>query len=377
MRYGAAVHGAGDVSTQHINAYLHNPHTKIVAISSRREESSRRLAKMCGLQDVKIYTDYQKLLDDPEVDIISICTPQHLHSSETVLAAQAGKHLLIEKPVAVNLPELHRMRDAVKKAGVKTVVGFVLRWNGVIETVKNLLTKDFFGNIFYVETDYQSHAWEPVAERWEWIRSRETGISPFLLAGVHAIDMARWLSDKRPQGASNIVEVISYSGGYRKGRTLPPFEYDVKRYTGHGATNMTVPPLEFDGLEIMLVKFDNGALGKISTNFDVIMPYNFVWQIFGDKGTCKRNMIWSKELPGQTDWLPIKGNMPDSAAVGTHPFQDEIDHLIECIRTNQESYCNLENAVNTHEAAFAALLSRAEGNKPVKLPLSGNAKTEN
>jgi len=367
--YGAAVHGAGDVATQHVSAYLHNPYTRIVAISSKREESARRIAKMYGLNDVKIYTDYRKLLDDPDVDIISICTPQHLHSSETILAAQARKHLLIEKPAAVSLPELHRMRAAVKVAGVKTVVGFVLRWNGVIETVKNLLAKNFFGNVFYVETDYQSFAREPVAERWEWMRSKVTGMSPFLLAGVHAIDMARWLSDNRADGMSNIVEVISYSGGYRKGRTLSPFQYDVKRYTGHSATNITVPPLEFDGLEIMLVKFDNGALAKISANFDAIMPYNFVWELYGDKGTCKRNMMWSKEFPGQTNWMAIRGNMPDSAAVGTHPFQDEIDHLVECIRTNQESHCNLENAINTHEAAFAAIISRAEGNRPVKLPL--------
>ena len=367
--YGAAVHGAGDVSTQHVSAYLHNPYTKIVAISSKREESAQRLAKMYELNDVKIYTDYQKLLDDPDVDIISICTPQHLHSSETVRAARAKKHLLIEKPVAISLPELYKMREEVNVSGVKTVVGFVLRWNGIIETIKNLLSKNFFGDIFYVETDYQSHAWEPVPDRWEWMRSKETGVSPFLQAGVHAIDVARWLSDKRPEGTAKIVEVTSFSGGYRKGRILPPFEYDVKRYTGHGATDLTVPPLEFDGLEILLVKFDNGALGKISTNFDVVMPYNFVWAIYGDKGTCKRNMVWSNELPGQTDWLTITGNMPDSAAVGTHPFQDEIDHLVECIRTGKESHCNLENSINTHEAVFAAMISRAEGNRPVKLPL--------
>ena len=285
-------------------------------------------------------------------------------------AAQARKHLLIEKPVAVNLSELRRMRDEVKKTGVKTVVGFVLRWNGVIETIKNLLTKNFFGKIYYVETDFQSYAWEPVAERWEWVRSKDTGVSPFLIAGVHAIDMARWLSDTRPEGTSNIVEVVSYSGGYRKGKVLPPLEYDVKRYTGRNATGMNVPPLEYDGLEIMLVKFDNGALGKISTNFDCIMPYNFVWEIYGDRGTCKRNMVWSKEFPGQTDWVPISGNMPDSAAVGTHPFQDEIDHLVECIRSNHESHCNLENAINTHEAAFAAIISRGEGSRPVRLPLT-------
>ena len=368
--YGAAIHGAGDVSVQHARAYLNNPHTKLVAISSRREESARRLADMIGLKDMKIYTDYGKLLDDPAVDIISICTPQHLHSNEVVRAAVARKHMIIEKPVAIDLAGLRAMRDAVRKARVKTVVGFVLRWNGVIETIKNLLSKNFFGDVYYVEADYQSHAWEPVAERWEWMRRRDTGVSPFLIGGVHAIDVSRWLAETEADKAANIVEVVSYSGGYRKGRSLPPFEYDVIRYTGRSGKGLLVPPLEYDGLEVALVKFENGAVGKVSTNFDAIMPYNFMWELYGDKGTCKNNKVWSKEFPGQNDWISLEGHMPDSAAVATHPFQAEIDHLIDCVIDDKESHANLDDAVNTHEAALAAIISRQEGNRPVHLPLA-------
>ena len=368
--YGAAVHGAGDVSVQHARAYLNNPHAKLVAISSRKEESARRLANLIGLKDVKIYTDYAKLLDDPEVDVISICTPQQLHSNEVVRAAEAKKHMIIEKPVAIDLAGLRATRDAVSKARVKTVVGFVLRWNGIIETIKNLLSKNFFGDVYYVEADYQSHAWEPVAERWEWMRRKETGVSPLLIGGVHAIDTSRWLAEMKPNKAANIVEVVSYAGGYRKGKVLPPFEYDVMRYTGRSGKGLLVPPLEYDGFEVALVKFENGAIGKISTNFDAIMPYNFMWEIFGNKGTCKNNRIWSNEFAGQTDWVCLEGHMPDSAAVGTHPFQAEIDHMINCITDDKESHANLDDAVNTHEAALAALISRQEGNRPVHLPLA-------
>jgi predicted dehydrogenase len=368
--YGAAVHGAGDVATQHVRAYLNNPHTKLVAISSRRLESARKLADMYGLKDIKLYTDFGKLLSDPDVEVLSICTPQQFHSEEVVQAAEAKKHIIIEKPVAIDLKSLHVMRDAVRKSRVKTVVSFVLRWNGVIKTIKNLLSKGFFGQVFLVETDYQSYAWEPVPERWEWMRTKQTGVSPFLVAGVHAIDTARWLADNTLDKAANIVEVVSYAGGYRKGKILPPFEYDVQRYTGRSGRDMLVPPLEYDGFEVMLVKFDNGALGKISTNFDVVMPYDFHWELYGDKGTCKQNRVWSEQFPGQTDWVQLQGDMPGSAAVGTHPFQQEIDHLVECIIDDKESHANLEDAVNTHESALAAIISRQEGNKPVKLPLS-------
>ncbi|MEM3608126.1 MAG: Gfo/Idh/MocA family oxidoreductase [Candidatus Bathyarchaeia archaeon] len=347
-KFGAAVHGAGWVATQHVKAYINNPHTEVVAISSRRESSAKNLANMYGLKEVKIYTDYDKLLDDPEVDIISICTPQHLHSEETVKAAEAKKHILIEKPVAIDLEGLKAMRDAVRKARVKTVVSFVLRWNPCIETVKSMIADDFLGDVYYVETDYQSHIsdwWSG----WDWARRKDIGVSSFLVAGVHALDMARWFAEKDRFKASNVVEVVAYADGWRKG--------------------LGEKPMEYDGLEVMLVRFENGVLGKVTSNYDVIMPYNFVWSVFGNKGTVKNNRVWSKKFPGQNDWVEIPAIMPDTAEVGHHPFQAEIDHFVDCILSDRESHCNLEDAVNTHEAALAAIISEKEDNRKVKLPL--------
>jgi predicted dehydrogenase len=346
--YGAAIHGAGWVSTQHVESYMNNPQTKMVAISSRKEQSARKLADMYGLKDVKIYTDYDKLIEDPDVDIVSICTPQHLHSEEVVKAAEVKKHIVIEKPAAISLEGLKAMRDAVRKNKVKTVVSFILRWNPIVETVKEMMANDFFGKVYYVEADYQSHIsdwWSG----WDWARRKEIGVSSFLVAGVHSIDVARWLAETNRYKATNITEVVGYAGGYRKDKETPPMEYD--------------------GLEVILVKFDNGVLGKISSNYDVIMPYNFVWNIFGDKGTCKNNRVWSKKFPGQNDWVTIPGIMPDTAEVSHHSFQNEIDNIVECITENKESYLNLEDAVNTHEAAFAAMISYKEENRVVKLPL--------
>jgi len=275
-------------------------------------------------------------------------TPHNLHSEEAVKAANAKKHIVIEKPVAIDLEGLKTMRDAVRKARVKTVVGFVLRWNPMIETIKSMLADDIFGKVFYVDLDYQSHisSWW---RGWEWGRKKEVGVSSFLLGGCHSLDMSRWLAETDSTKTANITEVVAYAGGYRKGKEMPPLEYD--------------------GFEVMLVKFDNGVLGKVSSNYDVIMPYNFVWNVFGDKGTCKNNRVWSKKFPGQNDWVTIPGIMPDTADVTHHPFQNEVDHFIDCIINDKETIVNLEDAVNTHEAALAAIISENEGNRAVKLPL--------
>ena len=117
-----------------------------------------------------------------------------------------------------------------------------------------------------------------------------------------------------------------------------------------------------------LVKFDNGVLGKFSTNSECIMPYSFPIEIFGDKGSVKDNRIWSHKFLGQKGWVEIPTILPESGDVKHHPFQGEVDHFVDCILNNKESHCNLEDAVLTHEIAFAALKCY-ETKAPVKLPL--------
>ena len=107
---GVLVVGAGWVSTQHIAAYMKNRAAQVVAICSRRREQAAQRAAEAGLSDVAIYDDFAQALGHPGVDIVSICTPQHVHCPQVVAAAEAGKHLLIEKPVAISLDELAAMR---------------------------------------------------------------------------------------------------------------------------------------------------------------------------------------------------------------------------------------------------------------------------
>ncbi len=120
----------------------------------------------------------------------------------------------------------------------------------------------------------------------------------------------------------------------------------------------------------MVMKLDNGAIAKACANFEAIMPYEFDWSVYGDKGTCKNNRMWSKEIAAQKEWMILPGDMPNSGSVGAHNFQGEIDNLVCCIKENKESHASLQNAINTHEAALAAMISQREGNIPVKLPLA-------
>jgi predicted dehydrogenase len=360
MALGVLIHGAGWVSGEHIRAFQANPHTRVAAISSRRLESVKRRAEEAGLTGIGMYTDYEEALNHKGVDIVSVCTPQHLHCENTITAAQAGKHIVIEKPIANSMQEMVAMRDAVRAAGVKTVVSFVLRWNPLFKTLKSLIADGALGTVYYVETDYQSN----IGTWWsgfEDARKKERGVSAMLVAGCHALDALRWFASPEPETAARVTEVFGYRGGWRKGS-----DREYNPLTGVWAEGK--PVLEYEGLEVLLLKFAGGALGKVSVNFDSIMPYTFPIEIFGDRGSVKDNRIWSHTFPGQKDWVEIPTILPDTAEVTHHPFQGQMDHFVDCIRTDRESHCNLEDAIHTHEIALAAQTCYETG-KPVTLPV--------
>ena len=117
---GIAIFGAGNVSSGHLDAYLKNPLCRVVAIGSRTREGAEAKAREVGLDPATlgIYTSIEALLADSNVDALSVTTPHTRHANDVVAAARAGKHCLVEKPVAMNTDELHQMDAAVKNAGV-------------------------------------------------------------------------------------------------------------------------------------------------------------------------------------------------------------------------------------------------------------------
>ena len=361
-KLGVLVHGAGWVAGEHIRAFTTNPQTKVVAISSRKRSSCERKAAEAGLTGVAFYTDYAQALKHEGVDIVSVCTPQHLHAENTIAAAESGKHVVIEKPIANSPAEMRAMLEAVRKAGVKTVVSFVLRWNPLFQIIKLMIADNAVGDVYCVEADYQ----HDIASWWtgyEDARTVEQGVSALLVGGCHALDAARWFAAKGRYEAADPIEVFAYAGGCRKG-IEEEYNYFTRAW-------QKAPPLEYDDLEMVLIRFDNGVIGKVSVNFGCVMPYMFPIEIFGNRGTIKDNRVWSHKFPGQKGWVEIPTILPDSADVTHHPFQAQMDHFVDCILEGRESHCNLEDAIKTHEIVFAAQRSYAT-RQPVRLPL-GNA----
>lgn len=337
-KLGVAIHGAGKVAYAHAASWRKNPHVRIVSVGSRKKETAQRLIDQLGL-DCEASDDYEKVLQDDRVDIVNLSGPNHVHTPQGIAAAAVGKHILIEKPMCISMEENRALRDAVAKAGVKSVVSFVLRWNPLFDNIKSLLAQKAIGELFYIEVDY----WHGLGEwwtGWDWGHKYESGRSTMLTGGCHAVDAIRWFAGEE------IVEVSAF-GNNQKGK----FEYDAN--------------------VVAVLKFAGGAIGKTSALFDADMPYQFNIDLAGTEGTIRDNRVWSKKLfPGQTGWTTMQTVLPDSGAVEHHPFDFEVDHLVDCILENRESHVNIADAYRTHEVCMAIDRSIAEGGKPIQLPLS-------
>jgi len=333
--YGIAILGTGNVARAHLKAVQDTPGAELVALGAR--DADRGLA-WAAEQSVTcpIYTRLKDLLANPGVDVIIITTPNHLHARQAIQAAQAGKHLLIEKPAALNLEELHELRGAVENSGVRTLVSFVLRWNPSLRLNKKLIGEGAIGNPFLIETCYW-HA-TPRAVPGHWMTRKETAGSLFLMGGCHAVDTACWLA------GAEVSEVMAYAA--------PPAK----------------PWYEYPDSVIAAVRFTNGTVGRISASMGCWMPYTFEVTIMGDQGTIRDNRVYSHFFPGQTDYATIPVQLPSSGEVAAHPFTPGMQHLIECIDHQRETDISLDGSINVHEVCLAIDRSIETG-QPVPLPL--------
>ncbi len=332
-KLGAAIIGCGWVAEEYVKAFKNDQRSQVRALVSRNPANAQRYRDRYDLQ-CTIETDASKMLEQDDVDIVVVCTPHNVHTEYVVAAAEAGKHIIIEKPVALTPQDVRRQLDAVRENNVKTVVGFVLHWNPLLMTIDRLIEQGVFGDIFMVEVDYLHRIW--MTTDLKWYGSREISGTALLTAGIHAVDALRWFA------RSEVEEV---------------FAYQVK----------TENPVEYPGTISVNVKFKDGKIGRTTTTFDAKMPYRFNIGIYGTEGTLRNNEIFAPKLfAGQNDFAEIPCVLPDSGDVTHHPFQGEVSHFLDCIINDERPFPDLEDAARTHTVCFAADLS-AESGRPVAI----------
>ena len=163
---------------------------EMVAFCDIVESKAVAAAKNFGTEDAKVFTDYKELLKEADIDVVHVCTPNRSHSFITVDALEAGKHVLCEKPMAINSAEAKKMLDAAKRTGKKLSIGYQSRFRPDAQYLKKEADAGRFGDIYYAKATALRRRAVPT---WGvFLNEYEQGGGPLIDIGTHALDLTLW-----------------------------------------------------------------------------------------------------------------------------------------------------------------------------------------
>jgi len=337
--FNVGIIGYGWVASAHIAAINASPHAQVTAIYSSRPLSEAELSAQWG-SPIRTYTDLEAMLADPSLHVVSICSYPHQHKEQAIAAARAGKHMIIEKPLALSWDDCLAVEAAVKQAGVKVCFCFECRHSGQFKATKALIDEGLLGQLHYGETDYY-HGIGPWYSPYRWNIRKESGGSSLLSAGCHALDA-----------------LLLYMGT------------DVEEVTSYGTKSGSAffKPYEYATTSVTILKFRNGSVGKCASVIDCLQPYYFHTHLCGSEGSLLDNKFHSMKLgTNRSQWSTLAVNLLDSGDVSDHPYQTQFTAFFQALEAGVDMpLTTLNDALKTHEIIFAADQSAASG-KPVRL----------
>ena len=183
----------GIANAKHMPSLKNLPNVEMVAFCDIIEERAVKAKADFGTEDAKVYTDYKKLLEDKSIDVVHICTPNRSHSFITVDALESGKHVMCEKPMAINSAEAEKMLEAAKRTGKKLTIGYQTRQNPEAQFLKQEALNGTFGEIYYAKATAIRRRAVPT---WGvFLNEYEQGGGPLIDIGTHSLDLTLWIMD--------------------------------------------------------------------------------------------------------------------------------------------------------------------------------------
>lgn len=318
-----AVIGVGNIAGNHISGYLNNPNVELYAFCDINEETLKAKGEKYGI--TRLYTDEQKMFDEnPEIDAVSVCTWNNGHAPCTIMALNAGKHVLCEKPMALNAKEAQEMIDAAKRNGKKLMVGFVRRFGNDTAITKDFIDAGSLGDLYYAKATYLRRNGCPGG--WFADKSRSGG-GPLIDLGVHVIDLVRYLMGcPKPVSAYG----ATFSGfGKRE---------NIKDKRGYIAPRSTTgeDPHTVEDMATALIRFDNGAVLAVEASFNMHREKDTgTIEMFGTKGGVKLDPEFS--LYTETNNYLSNIKLATSSALSFDGlFQNEINYYVDSILCDRD-----------------------------------------
>ncbi len=268
-KFRVAFIGCGGIAGTHIKALKKMPDVEIVAGCDIKPERLEWFTKETG--STNTFAKWDDMLKNIEIDGVSVCTPNGVHAPATLAASKAGKHVIVEKPMAMTPKECEKMIAAAKDAKKKLVIGFQYRYHPSTQALTRAREAGQFGNIMFVKCQALRRRGIP---NWGVFGQKKLqGGGPMIDIGVHVIEMAHYfMGSPKPVAATG--NTWTYLGDKKSDVASGWANWDYKTYT-------------VEDLAIGHIRFENGAILQIEASFAAHIEKD-IWNftVMGDKGGC-------------------------------------------------------------------------------------------
>jgi len=249
--------GTGFIGPAHLEALRRHPNVEAVGLAEITPELAREKAAQLGIP--KAYPSFESLINDPQIDVIVLATPNFLHFQQAKAALLAGKHIICEKPLAMNTRESSELVKLSSEKKLVNAINFNLRFYPLMHQAKEMISADELGDIFIIQGSYLQD-WLLYQTDWNWRLEPELGGTPRAVAdiGSHWLDLLTFITEKK------IIEVFADFKTFHPTRKKPT--KPVETYTGKLLTpeDYEDKPIFTEDYASVLIHFEEGTHGVLT-----------------------------------------------------------------------------------------------------------------
>lgn len=339
-----AIIGAGLVAkTYHIPSFLRCKDVNITAICDVYEPAAQALAEPLG---AKVYTDYRELLNDPDIDAVSICTRTDTHCEMAVAAANAGKHIFLEKPMALNEAQAREIYDAVKKNDVIFMLAMLNRFRTESQIVTARRENGLMGEIYHADARWIRRRGIP-SNAWFSQKSKSGG-GAGLDIGVHTIDLAWYL-----MGSPEPISVTGIAH-HRLGNV------SCKGIVTWGSETRSSAPMDVEECATAFIRFTDQKSMTVTVSWAINgAEEDFNIRIYGTKEGASMNpfVIYGDSEGYRADITPVF-ERDDAWLEG---FRNETEHFVSCVAEHRQPISSVDSGYTVQKIIQAIYDSTEQG----------------
>ena len=316
--------GVGGNGGRFLEAYATNPRVEVAAICDVRDDHRQALQEQYSVPHG--YADVAMLLQDDEVDLVSIHAPDGLHARFALAALDAGKHVFVEKPMATSIEDCLQVVERADRASTRMAVGHVLRTRPYFRMVKEMVDAGELGSIYAMRTHYLTDMMRRGPAFLD--KAKESYSPPMLTMGVHPVDLMRWYA-----GDIIAVQAMENRGLAMQGTGNPLDESVTAVY-----------------------RFASGATGSIT----VCWASNYVFDSFYglELHGSEASVVWDK-IHGKEPHKAVP--LPQPPETGRPGYAAEVDSVVDSLLDNTPFFCDVHEGARSAIACLMAIEAAKSG----------------